>query len=125
MFANGFTIAFGGADQGKRCPRAATRVLGDRVSEMTGNKTGEQRRTNTEPGAVATGSPCETHKRVTCKEICNQTPPGRYSSRFRICDAYVQGYYFARAQLNQYWILRSVVARDLFCFGFPRFGSGN
>src|SRR5882724_1373507 len=38
-------------------------------------------------GAVATGSRYHTHNRRTRKEICNQTTPGRYGSRFRICVA--------------------------------------
>jgi hypothetical protein len=51
-----------------------------------------ERCTNTEPGAVATGSRCGIHNRVPCKEISSQPPPGRYGSRFRICAALLAGF---------------------------------
>ena len=67
-------------------------VRAKRCPAITGAELGEQRRTNTEPEAdrgprrgsragvvVATGSRCDIHNRITCKEICNQPPPGRYS----------------------------------------------
>jgi hypothetical protein len=43
--------------------------------------------TNTELGAVATGSGWSTHNGGFSTEPCSQQLPGRYRSRFRICVA--------------------------------------